>query len=123
MKKKILENGLVLLTLALIILSIVPGALSYPQYGENATTSGNATITPTTTATAEITTTGTPTETLTVDPTTVDPTTVDPTTVEPAETVRVADAPIPVPTKKSPAIGIIAAIGIIGTIYIIRKMK
>jgi hypothetical protein len=45
-------------------------------------------------------------------------------TETPAETVaQVIETPIPVPTKKSPGVGTIVAIGIIGTIYILRRRK
>lgn len=45
-------------------------------------------------------------------------------TEAPAETVAQAiDTPIPVPTKKSPGVGTIVAIGIIGAIYILRRRK
>lgn len=46
---------------------------------------------------------------------------VEQTTVKPVETTPVI--PIGTPQKKSPGIGIVAVIGIIGTIYIIRRRK
>lgn len=46
------------------------------------------------------------------------------TTQAPAATVaKVTDKPIPVPTNKSPGIGTVAIIGIIGTIYVMRRKK
>jgi hypothetical protein len=47
--------------------------------------------------------------------------TIEQTTVGPTETT--ATTPIPAQTNKSPGIGIVAVIGIIGTIYIIRRRK
>jgi hypothetical protein len=46
------------------------------------------------------------------------------TTPQKAETVvDVTSTPIPVATNKSPGIGIVVAIGIIGTMYVIRRRK
>lgn len=70
----------------------------------------NATATP---AGTEV---GTPVPTVTV-------TVAEPTTARPVETTA-QEVPIePVATKKSPGIGIVAIIGIIGAIYIVRRRK
>lgn len=79
--------------------------------------SGSGTYPPTTVTTPKVNATAAPTTTVTVQPTvTVEQTAVIP---EPAKEVPIE----PIPTKGSPGIGIIAAIGIIGTIYIIRRRK
>lgn len=72
-----------------------------------------------------ITATSSPTATLTVTPivTTAKPTI---TTIPPTETVEVTETAIPISTPKSPGFGGIATIvviGLIGTMYILRKMK
>ncbi len=71
-----------------------------------------------------ITATSAPTTTLTVTPivTTVKPT----ITTAPTETAEFTETATPIPTQKAPGFGVIAtivAIGLIGTIYILRKMK
>ncbi len=65
---------------------------------------------------------GSPTSTLTVTPIgTVKPMT---TIEQPTETtVQETQKAIPTTTQKAPGFGILVAIGIIGTIYILRKMK
>lgn len=81
--------------------------------------SGDGTY-PTITSTPNKNVTGAPTETETSQPmATV--TVVEPTTVQPVETVQ--ETPIVTATQKSPGIGIVVAIGIIGTVYIIRRRK
>jgi hypothetical protein len=44
-------------------------------------------------------------------------------TSPPEATIQVPEVPITIPTKKSPGIGMVAAIGLIGAIYIIIRRK
>jgi len=75
------------------------------------TPTANGTTVPTVNVTTVSTLNNTPIPTVTIEQTTVGPT----------ETT--ATTPIPAQTNKSPGIGIVAVIGIIGTIYIIRRRK
>ena len=86
----------------------------------NVTSTQNVTSAKNVTSAQNVTSTQTPVATVTQEPTTT--VTQAPITTDTQDPVT-TDTPIPVPTKKSPGVGMVAAIGIIGTIYIIRRRK
>lgn len=99
------------------VISVNPVPVDTGNRG-NGGSSGGTYTTPTATPVPTINVTTVPTTTVTPEPTV----TVEPTTVQPVETT--SEVPIePIATKGSPGIGAIAVIGIIGTIYIIRRRK
>lgn len=89
----------------------VTGDLTIEVTNDSSGSSGNPAITPTSDKN-EINVTGTPTETITV-------TIAKQTIAAPIETAK----ELPVATNKSPGFGIMISIGIIATIYILRRMK